>query len=84
MQVRAFERYIPLSLPNEVGRIIGFAPFLLYLLLLPFLLRLFLSTKILSERVLSNHLTNCSEIWGYGRYGCEVVQKGFKIQNVGL
>ena len=22
----------------------------------------------------------CSENWGYGRYGCEVVQGGFKIK----
>ena len=28
---------------------------------------------------LSNYWMDCSEIWGYGRYGCEVVQEGFKM-----
>ena len=63
-----------LSLPNESGGLNGFAPFLL--------LR-FLSAQILSGRVLSNHLTDCSKIWGYDKYGYEVVQEGFKIQNGG-
>ena len=68
-----------LSLSNEAGRLIAFAPFLLIIiLLLPFLL--FLSTNILSGFMsLSNYWMDCSEIWGYGRYGCEVVQKGFKM-----
>ena len=28
---------------------------------------------------LSNYWMNCSEIWGHGRNGCEVVQEGFKM-----
>ena len=53
-----------------------------FLPLLPFLL--FLAAQILSRRVLSNHWMDFYKIWGCGRYGCEVVQVGFKIQNVGL
>ena len=55
-----------------MGRLIVFAPFLL-------LLPLFLSAQILSGGDLGYHLTDCSEIWGHGRYGCEVVQQGFKM-----
>ena len=32
------------------------------------------------RRVLSNHWMDCSEIWGYGIYGCEDVQVGYEIQ----
>ena len=32
----------------------------------------------------SDGLTDCSEIWGFCKYGCEVVQEGFKIQNIGV
>ena len=67
-------------------RLIVFALFLILLLpfLLPFLQLLFLSAQILFGQVLSNYWTDCSEIWGCGRYGCEVVQDGFKVLNVGL
>ena len=37
-----------------------------------------------TARELSIHWTDCSEIWGHGTYGCEVVQQGFEIQNVSL
>ena len=37
-----------------------------------------ISAKILSGRVLSNHWTDCSEIWGYDRYGYEVLQEDFR------
>ena len=47
----------------------------------PFFLLLFLSAQILSRQFLSNHRTDCPEILGYGRYGCEVVQKGFKMSD---
>ena len=54
-----------------------------YIILLPFL-PLFLSIQILSCQVIGNHWTDGSEIWGYDRYESEVVQEGFKVQNVGL
>ena len=72
---RFWRRVSFLGLQNEVGRHIIFAPFLL---LLRFL---FLSAQILSGRVLSNYWTDCSETWVYNRYGYEVVQESFKIQN---
>ena len=73
MQVRAFERYIPLSYPNKVRRLIVFAPFLLIINILPFLLHVFFlffyfyifTPEVFSGGVLSNHWTDCSEIWGY-------------------
>ena len=68
-----------LSLPNEVVRHIAFALFLIIVILR--LLLHFLSTQILSGRVLSDHGADCSEIWGYDRYGYEALQEGFKIQN---
>ena len=39
---------------------------------------LFLSTLISVGQVLNIHWTDYSEIWGYGRYGCEVVHNGFQ------
>ena len=76
--------HLYLSLPKW-RRLIVFALFLLIIILLPaFISLLFLSAKILSGVDLCNHWTDCSEIWGNGRYGCEVVQDGFKIQTVRL
>ena len=42
------------------------------------------SGPLVSGCVLHNQWMDCFQIWRYGRYGCEVVQEGFKIQNVGL
>ena len=39
-----------------------------------------LSAQILSGRVICNHWMKCSEIWGYGRYECKVVQEGSKFK----
>ena len=61
-----------------MGRLIVFAPFLLLLLLIIIII---ISANILSGQVLSNHWTDCLIIWGYDRYGYDVVQEDFKIQN---
>ena len=51
----------------------GFTAFLIIIFL-------FLSAKILSRRVLSNHWMDFSEILGYDRYGYEVVQEVSKFK----
>ena len=87
-----------LNLPNKVRRLIVLTPFLIkslkrsggdFLFLLRFfflllILLLLLLLQFLSIRVLSDHWTDSFEIYEYGRYGCEIVQQGLKIQNVGL
>ena len=74
---------IYLSLPNKVGRHIVFAPFLPLILLLFFFIffHFFSFRPNFVGQVFSNHWTDCSEISGYGRYGCEVVQQGFKMSD---
>ena len=60
--------------------------FALFPLLINFIITFLpvLSAQILCGRVLSNHWMDCSEILGHDRYGCEDIQQGFKIKNVGL
>ena len=60
-----------------MGRLTGFVLFFVFFPLL-LLLFLFLSVQSLSTQVLSNHLKNWSEIWGYDRYEYDVVQESFK------
>ena len=44
-----------------------------------FVLFLRLAAQILSGQILHNHWMDCSKIKGYGRYGCKIVKKGFKM-----
>ena len=64
-------------LPNKVGRFIVFVPFLIIILRLP-LIPFLLFLSFLSGPVLSNQWMDFSEISGYGRYECEIMQKGFQ------
>ena len=65
-----------------MGRRIVFALFLIIIVIIIIIISL--SAQILSGRVFSNHWADFSEIWGYYRYGYEVVQESFKMQNGGL
>ena len=66
---------------SEMKRLIVFTQFLLLIIII---IILFLFALILSTQVLSNHWTDCTEMQGYGRFGCEVVQQGFQNSNVEL
>ena len=60
-------------LGNKVRRLILFLPRFF-----------FFPSKFCPAEILVTTGLIVSEIWGHGRYGREVVQKGFKIQNVRL